>query len=129
MINNIEDVEKIIEQFEELQMIAVPVAQELAKLENEPGQISDEDINIEDGLLYATWETYCCGSSDYHSVRIPLEYIFDEDWLKEAKAKKLQKNLEAVKKRQEEDAKKERLAKAQRYEKYLDLRKEFDENG
>lgn len=129
MINNIEDVQKTIKQFEELQQLATPVAQELAKLENYPGQILDEEIVVEYGALYAKWETYICGGSDYHEIKIPLEYLFDDEWLEEAKAEKLRKNLEAVKKKQEEDAKKERLAKAQRYEKHLELCKEFDENG
>ena len=128
-IKNIEDAQNIIDGFEALRELAQPIAEEIAKLENKPGQIDDEEITIEDGVLYANWETYCCGGSDYHSVRIPLEYLFDDDWLKEAQSERLRKNLEAVKKKQEEDAKKERLAKARRYEEYLDLRKEFDENG
>ena len=41
----------------------------------------------------------------------------------------MRKNIAAVEKKKEADAKKERLAKAQRYEKYIDLCKEFDENA
>ena len=129
MITNIKEAQKIIDGFEELQSIALPVAQELSRLEHKPGQIIDEEIVIEDGMLFARWDNYCRGCSDWYEVKIPLEYLFDDEWLKEAKSENLRKNLEAVAKKKEEDAKKERLTKARRYEEYLDLCKEFDDNS
>ena len=131
MFNNPEEVQKFVDSYEELEFLALPIGEELAKLQNHFGQLdlSDGKLNIECGQLYYTYETYCCGDYENHSVVVPLEYLFDDKWIEEAKAENLRKNLEAVAKKKEEDAKKERLAKARRYEEYLDLCKEFDEDS
>lgn len=131
MINNIEDVQKIIDSYEELCELAIPIGEELAGLKKHFStlDLSDGKINIECGGLYYQYETHSRGDYDKHEVHIPLEYLFDDKWLEDAKAENLRKNIEAVAKKKEEDAKKERLAKARRYEEYLDLRKEFAEDG
>ena len=129
MINNIEDVEKFLEDFEELETLALPVGKELAELRGYYGQMFDGEIIIDCGNLCYRYETGGRGDYDSHDIVIPIEYLFDDEWLEEAKAEKMRKNIAAVEKKKEADAKKERLAKAQRYEKYIDLCKEFDENA
>lgn len=73
---------------------------------------------------------YGCGSrSRTDSMKIPLSVLWDDEAFERERKNRMEANLAAVKKKQEEDAKKERLAKAQRYEQYLDLCKEFEESG
>ena len=125
-IQNIKDAQDILDSYMELREKALPIAEAIAKLEGKPGQIDDEEITIEDGDLYANWETYCCGGSDYWQVRIPLEYLFDEDWQEKAQAE-IQRREEAEAERKRVASEKAKKAAQEReHKKYLELKAKYE---
>ena len=63
------------------------------------------------------------------TIDIPLSALWNDEAFELERKKRMEANLEAVAKKKEENAKRERLAKARRYEEYLDLQKEFNDNG
>lgn len=124
----IEDAEKIIEGFEELQKIAAPVATRLIELqEGIKEEIEPDEITIEYGDLYAKWTEWGrCGDYDERSTLIPLDYLFDENWMAKAG--------EEIRRKREEKAEKERLAKLKEEEakrnrelnQYLKLKEKYE---
>lgn len=125
---NITDAENIVEQFEELQRMAAPIAKQLIAIQHRSDYHVDPDqISVEDGALMANWETFCCGDSEYHDIYIPLKYLFDEDWQKDAQEQiDKQRAAEAEVKRVR--AEKAKLATAERErQQYLKLKEKFGE--
>lgn len=98
-MKTVEEADKIIEQFGELQEMAVPIAAIMLELElDRHCSVCVEEITTEDGLLFVNFEEYGgCGNYDTHKRMIPTEYLFDPDWEKKAKyelAKKHEKKME-----------------------------------
>ena len=126
-MKSIEQAEAVIEHFEELQQMAAKVASQLIELETGRREhIDPEEINVECGALYANWETYCCGDTDYHSTHIPLKYLFDEDWQEEAKVEIERKRQEAAEKERIRKEKAELAAKERERQQYLKLKAKFE---
>lgn len=79
-------------------------------------------------LATYTYETEGnCGRYERQNTeKIPLAVYWDDEAFEREWKRQQEANRAAIAKRQEEDARKARLAKAQRYEQYLDLCKEFE---
>lgn len=92
------------------------------------GRESIERLELYPDTIYIyTEEHHCsCCSGDRNSHRIPASYMWNNDWIEEAKAKREEeKRLE---KERQEQAKREREAAAEkkRKEQYLKLKEEFE---
>lgn len=85
------------------------------------------DITFEEnGEAYLNIEYYSCGESETIDIKIPFEYLFDDEWLKKAEEKVRKMEEEKRKKKEEELLKKETEDKNKRYNKYLKLKEEFE---
>ncbi len=125
---NIKDAEKILEQVEELQERAAKIATQLIDIEHQVKYHVDADeITVESGKLYARWETYCCGDSDSHEMAIPLEYLFDEEWQRDAEERIQQRRAEEDEARRIRDAKAKLAAVERERKQYLKLKEKFGE--
>lgn len=78
----------------------------------------------------------CCGP-DYNSYNIPLAYLIDDDWVtteKNRRAEKARKVKEeravkaAIRKKEKviKDAAKKKRLEAERYQEFLDMKKEYE---
>jgi hypothetical protein len=126
-IKNIDDFYDMMGKWEEVSEKAADIATAMLKLEGFTRAYFDsDDAKIENGDICFTYDDYHCGESDYHSVTVPPEYLFDDDWLVNAK--------EELRKRKEREANKERIRKeneAKRAEeaerkKYFELKAKFE---
>ena len=45
------------------------------------GTCGETDFDEEDGKLLVQFEEYWCGESNYDTYRVPIEYLFDPDWV------------------------------------------------
>lgn len=126
-----EEVQAIIDQFEELQKMAAPIATQLIRLENPKTRetICSDEITVEDGLLCANWETYCCGDIDYHQTVIPISYLFDEDWQEYAKAEIERKNEEERKWKEQQRLAAEQRHREAEHKRYLELKAKYEGNN
>lgn len=93
-----------------------------------------ESVEIDGDKIEATYEEYwsgCCGGYETHSTTIPLEYFTnpDIDWRKIQGDLRLQRNLEAIKKREEKEAEEKRKKEEAEYKKYMELREKFDKKS
>ncbi len=98
---NITDAENVLKQFEELQRLAAPIATLVIKLKYGVDiNIDADDIMLDGGQLYVDWEIYhSYDDTESRQSRLPLEYIFDPDWITGARKQ--------IQKKEEDDAKKE----------------------
>jgi hypothetical protein len=129
---------KNIEDFQDMEEIAriynlklYDTATEFAEANGDPtpGIIDDCDIWYPGkGFYYRVdWERY--DKDDGYkssSLKVPIQYLWEEDWAKDFREEKIRKNIEAVRKRQEKE-KKDKIARdARQYKQYLALKKKFD---
>ena len=75
------------------------------------------------------YEGSCGSRAEVSGIVIPLSALWDDTAFERERKKREDANLAAREKQKEKDAKKARLDKAARYEQYLDLCKEFDDNS
>lgn len=112
---------------EELIERAAPVAKLMAELRDYKSYPDQDDISIQDGEIVAQWTIYYgCGDYEDEYMTIPLEYLYDDNWVKDMNEQLM---LEREKKVAEERARKER-AEADRLERerqqYLKLKEKFE---
>lgn len=127
-MNTIEEAQALIEQFEQLQERAAKVATTLIQLEhNRSTTIDSDEVILECGGLYANWEEYCgCGDYDSHHTHIPLNYLFDKNWVEEASAIIQQREADAAKKEQERIKKAEKATVDRERKQYLKLKAKYE---
>ncbi len=94
------------------------------------------EIEIEDSTFRISYETSYCGccTNDQDSVSIPINYIWDDDWIEQEKER-----LELLAKVKEEEKRLEKLAKEKakrkaakqaekdRYAEFLQMKEEYAE--
>ncbi len=125
--NTVEDAEFIFDAFRDLRYRAIPIANALLKLEHGfDSEFEEYEIEFDEDGFIAAYEYYRCGDSETFTVRIPLSYLFDPDWLDQANAK-----IEARRKEEEERKERERLAQIERqkkaeYKQYMKLKEKFE---
>ena len=80
-----------------------------------------------DVIEYTTeyWHCSSCGS-DSDEGYIPIEYLWDEDWVEHAKAKKEADEAEQKRKAEADKARREKEAEERKYKEYLALKDKFE---
>jgi len=131
---NEEQIEKVLEQFEEIQREGAKIARYLAELKygERPLPFDADEIILEDGLnLCASWTTYdrCSDYREEHDVYIPTSYLFNDTIVEE-----LEEKIRAVQTEKEEKKKQEALdrkaaADKHDYEKFMELSEKFGGNN
>jgi hypothetical protein len=134
-IKNVEQAEALIEQYQELMRKAAPIATRLAKLQGYSNTIDEDECRIDEyGDIIAEWEEYLgCSSYEDHSITVPLEYLFDDDYLTKAEEKQRREDEEKKRRYEEEQRiKKEKAAKEKEErdrKKYLELKAKYEGEG
>jgi hypothetical protein len=68
---------------DEFKSVLVGCAQEISMISNGRELIGtwNEDVDLwNEGVYLVQFESYSCGDSDYDSVNVPVEYIYDEEY-------------------------------------------------
>lgn len=93
------------------------------------GWLNKIDFDPEDGTIEIEEEySYCgCCSNDYESFYLPIEYLWDKDWVGREKQLREQQRLDREKAAEQKAAEKEEKRKAERYQKFLAMKKEYEE--
>lgn len=126
-MKTVEEADKILEQFSELQDMAVPIAEIMLTLElDRPCVVDAEEITAEDGFLYVTYEEYHCGDTDTFKRCIPTEYLFDPDWEKKANAELARRHEEKQEKKRLAAEKAKRDKEDQERREYMKLKAKFE---
>jgi len=133
MITNEEELDKFLEQFEEIQRLAAPIAAALFKKDGYTGvDVEPEDICVESGgyLMARTSIRDRWGDWNQEEKYISSSYLFEKDYAakidEEIRLKQIEaKRLEEEKKEQEKAEKKVKAEKA-KYEKYLELKSYYE---
>jgi len=98
---SIGEIKKFISQYEELQRSLEPIANTLLELRHSKSKIDFEDIQIQTGGIFVDYEEYeGCGNYTEHSMQIPIEYLFEKDWVETAKKKIEERAVKETIKRQ-----------------------------
>ena len=129
-IENADDLYTFLETIEQLQQRVVPIANALAELETGKNQgIDEEDITFEDGRIYAKYTVYYCGTYDDEQIHIPADYLFDPDFLEDAKERiRVRKEKERIEKEKKEAERKRRTEQAER-KRYLELQEKYGDKS
>ncbi len=128
-VETYDDAEILIEGYKSLQRRAIPYLNALLKLEHGfDNEFEEYEVNLEEcGQGFeATYEHYWRGGTDTYGVYIPLEDMFDDKWLENAKAR-----IEAKEKEEAERKERERLEQIERnkmeeYAQYMKLKEKFE---
>jgi len=100
--------------------------------------VSDFEVDTDGSIQIGTEESHCgCCGPDYNSYNIPLSYLTDNDWVnteknsRAEKKRKLEKDRAAkaaVRKKEKaiKDAAKKKRLEAERYQEFLDMKKEYE---
>jgi hypothetical protein len=100
--------------------------------------VSSFEVDLDGSIHIGAEESHCgCCGPDYNSYNIPLSYLTDDDWVnteKKSRAKKKQKlekdrAAKAVIRKKEKaikDAAKKKRLEAERYQEFLEMKKEYE---
>jgi len=124
-IENEDDYMIFAEAFERLQQKAAPIATAINKLHGR-GTVDPDEIYIEYGNLYFDYEEGCCGCYESHSELIPTSYLFDPEWIEDAKATIAAKEEEERQKAERKRLKAEADRKEREYKQYLKLKEQYE---
>jgi len=125
-IENEDDYMIFAEAFQRLQERAAPIATAMNKLYGRGGRIDPDEIYMEDGLLFYDYDEGCCGCYETHSELIPSSYLFDPEWLEDAKATIAAKEEEERQKAERKRLKAEADRKEREYKQYLKLKEQYE---
>lgn len=128
-VETVEAATMVLEAFDELRQRAAPIAQVIVNLEhgvNLRYAVDEDEIEWDGDHFRYTHEVYRCGCEERYPITIPLSYLFDPNFVDEAREK-----LKAKQKYEEEVKERERLAQIERnkkrqYEEYLKLKEKFE---
>lgn len=85
-----------------------------------------DDISIYEGQLYCEYdESLGCGEYENHSLLIPDSYLFDENFLEEAKKRIEERKIKAADERKREQEHQKKCANERERAQYLKLKKKF----
>jgi hypothetical protein len=71
----------------------------------------------------------CCYPDERDYFRFPIDYLWDENWIQREKDRREQERLESEREAAEEKAQKEKEHQAKRYQQFLEMKEEFEQNG
>ena len=91
--------------------------------------VSKVDFDPDAGLIEIEEEySYCgCCSNDYETYYLPIEYLWDKDWVGREKEKRAEKIRLREIKAAEKKVAKEAERKEARYQKYLSMKEEYED--
>ena len=92
------------------------------------GWVSKVDFDPDAGTIDIEEEwSYCgCCSNDYENYYLPIDYLWDKDWVGREKQVREQQRLDREKAAELKAAEKEEKRKAERYQKYLSMKEEYE---
>ena len=82
----LEQANEITSGYSDLIELAIPIANRLAKVKGYDHEFDRFELSYNGGgEIDAEWSEYIgCGDYDGHEMEIPLEYLFDDDFIKKA---------------------------------------------
>lgn len=130
-MSNQEHYEKLIEAHNELYADIYSVVETMCNFKGFSAPDEDlEDCNVYVGSSGITveWEEYyggCGGGTEGRSVNFPTKYLWDSEWEREERQRRLEANLKAIADRKAKEQKAKQQAKLREYKQYLELREKF----
>ena len=125
-IENEKQLVEFMDVWEELTAKVAKIATAMLKLKGIHGQIDSEDVQIEDDMFYATYEEYSrCESYEIHTINVPNAYIFDDNFLENAKEELKLKEAERQKQKQKQREKNALKEYNRELAQYNKLKKKF----
>ncbi len=99
--------------------------------EFEYGRIDEVYVNMDENVVVACVDTTQCGccGPDITNHEIPLSYLWDDDWIQTEQQKRFEASEKARIERERELAIKKEQRREAKYQRYLTLKAEFEENG
>lgn len=91
-----------------------------------------EDIDIEGDEITGKIElvfdvNYCgCCSGEYESYTLPIDYLWDDDWVGCEKEKRAEAQRQREKRKAEEKVKEDKEREERRYQGYLKMKEEYE---
>lgn len=85
-----------------------------------------DSVYIEGSRLEIETSGSCRGSNDTNWFGCPIEYLWDDDWKSTEKLRLQEENFKALRKHAEKKKEEKKAADKDRYERYLELKEEFD---
>lgn len=127
-MKTVAEVDRVIEQFEEIQQMAVPIAEIMLELElDRPVTVEPNEIVVEDGMLQAKVEVdYRCGDWQTYTRYIPTEYLFDHEWEKKFKHELALAHEKKMEEKRLAQAKARREKEDRERQEYLKLKAKFE---
>jgi hypothetical protein len=127
---NLEKINQIVEDYTELEKNAIKTFSKLCILDTKAYHLCRgvEKIYFEENTVDVTCDNSWAGHTDYEYYSFPIEWLtFDDIELKEVVEAKQIEREEIQRKLDEEKKETERLAReAREYQKYLSLKKKFE---
>lgn len=94
----------------------------VTKVEFFPTSDTEATIDIEEEY------TSCgCCSPDYEEFSLPVEYLWDKDWVGREKERREQKRRENELRNKEREAEREKERDEKRYQQYLAMKEEYED--
>lgn len=92
------------------------------------GWVKSVDYDPEGGTIDIEEEwSYCgCCSNDYEYYYLPIEYLWDKDWVGREKERRDQQRRDEEQRKKEKEAQKEKEREEARYQKYLKMKEEYE---
>lgn len=93
--------------------------------------INKIDFDPETGTIDIEEEwSYCgCCSNDFETFYLPIDYLWDDHWVGREKERRAQLAREEEQRKKEKEALKEKEREEKRYQKYLEMKKEYENEG
>ncbi len=93
------------------------------------GWVTKVDFDPEAALIEIEEEwSYCgCCSNDYENYYLPIEYLWDDDWVGREKEKREEKIRLREEEKAEKKAEREAERKEARYQSYLSMKEEYED--
>lgn len=126
---NYEEIKDKLKAYEELQDYIKEIAEQYFYIKN--GVEIDRILSVElcgdtvdvEGEMFS--RCGCC-SDEYQYFEFPKAYLWDPDWANKFRERLREENLEALKKKQMEDERRQLEAEEAEYKQYLNLKEKFD---
>lgn len=90
-----------------------------------------QNIDIDEiaETIFLTFDVCYCGCcpSEYESCTLPMDYLWDDDWVGREKEKRAEAERQREKRKAEEKAKQDKEREERRYQGYLKMKEEYED--
>lgn len=94
-----------------------------------PSYIEEIELDDDGQDMNVYGESYSmCGGPEAYNIKIPLSYLSDEKWREDLRARVKKEEEERERKRAEEDAERKKAEEKAEYERYVSLKKKFEQS-